>query len=325
MTDILGRGECGSHVTLLFSIDDGSEDLVQQGSLGSGLCLEAGSEVVARGWEGDGSLSIRFLGRGGEESLYEEVVSTLSEFVPEVNEFDWEITVKLKVPVGQGFGMSASGAISATMAMQRAMGMPYEESLRRSHLVAHIVDRKQSSGLGDVSALSTGGVELRLSPGSPYNGHLLENGPGEAVGWSNGMEVVLAWGEGSGSHTSTYIDDPDWKVSISSAGNEQLAILSEGEWDNGKWPELIEGAIRFSQMSGLSDESGRSSVLDRARSAISRCGMGGLVVPLLCMLGESVVVVPCSLENIDLELGGLLSSIEEEGLSGCITRVNESS
>jgi hypothetical protein len=43
------------------------------------------------------------------------------------------------------------------------------------------------------------------------------------------------------------------------------------------------------------------------------------------MLGESVVVVPCSLENIDLELGGLLSSIEEEGLSGCITRVNESS
>jgi hypothetical protein len=78
-------------------------------------------------------------------------------------------------------------------------------------------------------------------------------------------------------------------------------------------------------MSGLSDESGRSSVLDRARSAISRCGMGGLVVPLLCMLGESVVVVPCSLENIDLELGGLLSSIEEEGLSGCITRVNESS
>ncbi|MBP51477.1 MAG: hypothetical protein QGI73_02080 [Candidatus Thalassarchaeaceae archaeon] len=325
MTDILGRGECGSHVTLLFSIADSSEDIVQQGSLGSGLCLEAGSEVVARGWEGDGSLSIRFLGRGGEAGLYEEVVSTLSEFIPEVNEFDWEITVKLKVPVGQGFGMSASGAISATMAMQRAMGMPYEESLRRSHLVAHIVDRKQSSGLGDVSALSAGGVELRLSPGSPYNGHLLESGPGEAVGWSNGMEVVLAWGEGPGSHTSTYIDDPDWKVSISHAGNEQLAVLSEGDWNNGKWPELIEAAIRFSQRSGLSDEPGRSSVLDSARSAISRCGMDDLVVPLLCMLGESVVIVPCRLEDIDFELSDLLSSLEEEGLSGCITKVNESS
>ena len=124
MTDILGRGECGSHVTLLFSIDDGSEDLVQQGSLGSGLCLEAGSEVVARGWEGDGSLSIRFLGREGEESLYEEVVSTLSEFVPEVNEFDWEITVKLKVPVGQGFGMSASGAFPWHAALPSSPRLP---------------------------------------------------------------------------------------------------------------------------------------------------------------------------------------------------------
>jgi len=325
MPDVLGRGECGSHVTLLFSIDDASDDLVQQGSLGSGLCLEAGSEVVARGSEGNGALSIRFPGGSGEAGLYEEVMSTLSGFVPEVSEFDWEITVKLKVPVGQGFGMSASGAISATMAIQRAMGMPYEESLRRSHLVAHIVDRKQSSGLGDVSALSAGGVELRLSPGSPYHGHLLENGPGEAIGWSNGMGVVLAWGEGSGSHTSTYIDDPNWKASISSAGSEQLGILSEGEWGSGKWAELIESAIRFSQNSGLSNEAGRLAVLNSANRAISRCGMDGVVVALLCMLGESVVIVPCSLENIDLDLDGLLSSIEEEGLSGCITSINESS
>ncbi len=324
MPDILGRGECGSHVTLLFSIEDDSEELVNQGSLGSGLCLVDGSEAIARGTEGGGSLSVRFIGRSGESNLYHEVRETLAEFIPEILDYDWEITVKLRVPVGQGFGMSASGAISASMAIQRAMGLPYEESRRRSYLVAHLVDRKRSSGLGDVSALSAGGVELRISPGSPYHGHLLDNGPGRAIGWSNGMEVLLAWGDGSGKHTSTYIDSSEWKASISSAGNAQLVELEKGNWDKGKWPELIESAWRFSQMSGLIDESRRSAVLQKASRAIDECGMKDLVAPLLCMLGESVVIVPKDPDEV-VEMATLLSSIERGGLSGCVTRINESS
>ncbi|MBK70075.1 MAG: hypothetical protein CMB53_01565 [Euryarchaeota archaeon] len=324
MPDILGRGECGSHVTLLFSIEDGSEEFVKQGSLGSGLCLKDGSEAIARGTEGEGGLSVRFIGGDGEVDLYHEVCETLAEFIPEVKEFDWEITVKLRVPLGQGFGMSASGAVSASMAIQRAMGLPYEESMRRSYLVAHLVDRKLSSGLGDVSALSAGGVELRVSPGSPYHGHLLDSGPGKAIGWSNGMEVLLAWGEGAGKHTSTYIDDSAWRSSISSAGNAQLAKLGEGDWNKEKWPDLIESALRFSQMSGLIDESRRSAVLQKANRAIDKCGMIGVVSPLLCMLGESVVVVPNEPDEV-VEMTALLSSVESEGLSGLVTRVNESS
>jgi len=325
MPDILGRGECGSHVTLLFSIDDDSEDLVSQGSLGSGLCLEDGSEAIARGKEGSGELSIRFTGGEGDEGLYQEVCETLAEFIPELNGFDWEITVKLKVPVGQGFGMSASGAVSASMALQRAMGLPYEESLRRSYLVAHLVDRKRSSGLGDVSALSAGGVELRVSPGSPFHGHLLDTGPGRAISWSNGMEVVLAWGDDSGKHTSTYIDDPGWRDSISSAGSMEMISLTEGSWDEGRWSELIESSIRFSKISGLLKESRRATVLGMATQAIAECGMSGSVVPLLCMLGESVVIVPRNLDEGGVEMSVLLSSIERGGLSGCITRVSDSS
>tara|TARA_X000000368_G_scaffold107979_1_gene83893 strand:+ start:1761 stop:2738 length:978 start_codon:yes stop_codon:yes gene_type:complete len=325
MPDILGRGECGSHVTLLFSIEDDSEDLVRQGSLGSGLCLEDGSEAIARGKEGSGNFSIGFIGGEGDGALYHEVGETLAEFVPEVKEFDWEITVKLNVPVGQGFGMSASGAVSASMAIQRAMGLPYEDSLRRSYLVAHLVDRKRSSGLGDVSALSAGGVELRISPGSPFHGHLLDTGPGRAIGWSNGMEVVLAWGDGTGKHTSTYIDDPNWRDSISSAGNMEMIALAKGNWDEGKWSDLIESAIRFSKASGLLEEPNRASVLDRANQAIAGCGMSDLVVPLLCMLGESVVIVPRNLEDKGVEMRTLLSSMQKGGLSGCITRVNDSS
>ena len=42
------------------------------------------------------------------------------------------------------------------------------------------------------------------------------------------------------------------------------------------------------------------------------------------MLGESVVIVPKDPDEI-VEMATLLSTIEGEGLSGCVTRVNESS
>ena len=49
MTAILGRGTCGGHVTLLFTVEDLDEDPIKQGSLGAGLCLTDGVEAIARG------------------------------------------------------------------------------------------------------------------------------------------------------------------------------------------------------------------------------------------------------------------------------------
>ena len=40
MTVLLGRGECGSHVTLIFTVNDDSTNLDEQGSVGVGLCLD---------------------------------------------------------------------------------------------------------------------------------------------------------------------------------------------------------------------------------------------------------------------------------------------
>ncbi len=48
MSIVLGRGQCGAHITLLFTIDDSSEDLVYQGSRGAGICLKDGVEVSRR-------------------------------------------------------------------------------------------------------------------------------------------------------------------------------------------------------------------------------------------------------------------------------------
>ena len=247
MPELLGRGYCGGHVTLMFTIEDSDPDPVNQGSRGVGICLEDGVEIICRGREGKGNLDVFFTDHIGDSRLYMDSLSLLSDGVPEVMEYDWEATVKLGLPTGQGFGMSAAGSVSFCNSIQRAIGIPYEEGRRRSLMIAHLVDRKRSSGLGDVTALSAGGVEIRKIPGSPFSGHLLENGPGKSEGWTAEAEIILAWKGEGGKHTSSYIDNPEWRGLISSAGSKNLEELSHKNWNESRWSDIILSSRKFSQ------------------------------------------------------------------------------
>ena len=48
MSDLLGRGYSGGHITLIFTVEDEANELTEQGSLGAGICLEDGVEVITR-------------------------------------------------------------------------------------------------------------------------------------------------------------------------------------------------------------------------------------------------------------------------------------
>ena len=323
MTAFLGRGECGGHITLLFTVSDESDDPIEQGSLGAGLCVEDGVEVVAYGEEGGSGLSVRFVDGQADSALYEEVLRMLIEEVPEVGEVSWEINVKLALPTSQGFGMSGSGAIAAAVAFQRAMGLPHEESLRRSYSLAHRVERARSTGLGDVTALAAGGVERRLAAGSPYHGALLENGPGRAEGWTSNTPVVLAWRPDAGKHTSSYIDDTHWKDSISEAGSKQMEQLSLGDWNQSRWMSLMDAARAFAEDSGLLADSSRTELLSIADEAVGVCGASVEATALLCMLGESVVIAPTNPEDKGGGLSTLVSELKRAGLEATLTKVGE--
>ena len=323
MTALLGRGECGGHITLLFTVSDGSDDPIEQGSLGAGLCVEDGVEVVAYGEEGGSRLSVRFVDDQADSMLYEEVLRMLIEEVPEVGDVSWDINVRLALPTSQGFGMSGSGAIAAAMAFQRAMGLPHEESLRRSYSLAHQVERARSTGLGDVTALAAGGVERRLVAGSPYHGALLENGPGRAEGWTSNTPVVLAWRPDAGKHTSKYIDDAHWKDSISEAGSKQMERLSLGDWNQSRWMGLMDAARAFAEDSGLLADSARIELLSTADEAISVCGTAVEATALLCMLGESVVILPIDPEDDGEGFNTLVSELKSAGLEATLTRVGK--
>ena len=227
----------------------------------------------------------------------------------------------MSLPASQGFGMSASGAIASAISVQRAIGIPHEECLRRSFLIAHIVERKRSSGLGDTTALSSGGVERRIAAGSPFSGSFLDRGPGISEGWAADTPVLLVWKERTGKHTSKYIDHPEWKVKISEAGASAMEIIGKGNWDSGRWSELIDTSLIFAFDSGLEFDASRTEIIGAANEAIGNSGLSDRLSTMLCMLGESVVIVPNDYLDEDDWLGELSAALERVGFSTFSSRI----
>ena len=166
------------------------------------------------------------------------------------------------------------------------MGEEYELSLRRSLLHAHIAERQSSSGLGDVTGISVGGVEIRTRPGSPFHGKGMQKGPGSRQDGSADMEMTLVWPEEIGHHTSEYIDDDDWKERISNSGESSIQSLLE---DGGRGV----GQLFFHPHERLWKIAvywigGRGNILNKVESAISKTGEGAIAS--LCLLGNSVVI-----------------------------------
>ena len=83
------------------------------------------------------------------------------------------VRTNLDLPVGQGFGMSAASAVSASYALARIIGVSNTDALKSSHFAeVHL-----RTGLGDVLASCFGGIEIRKHPGLPPWG-LIEHIPG---------------------------------------------------------------------------------------------------------------------------------------------------
>ena len=321
MSIVLGRGQCGAHITLLFTIDDSSEDPVYQGSRGAGICLKDGVDVIAKGENGSGEVIVRFKDGEYDVRMYQDVLSELVKEIPEIGGFDWELDIIISLPTSQGFGMSASGAVASSMAIQRAIGIPHEECVRRSFLVAHIVERKRSSGLGDTTALSSGGVERRIAAGSPFSGSLLDNGPGVSQGWSVEIPILISWKEKTGRHTSSYIDNEDWRRKICLAGEHAMERIGKGEWKEHRWSELIEESLRFSSDSGLEKDASRSEIIESVKKAIDSSEFSESLSAMLCMLGESVVIVPKDPHAQEDWIYKISEELEGYGLSSFSSRV----
>ena len=292
--------QVGGHVTLLFSIHSKPLLARNQGSRGAGFCLEDGVEATVKIIDkGPDKISITSM----EGHLFPEGVHLYSDLLDSFRdvfnvESFVEIKVNLELPVCQGFGMSGAGLLAASLALGEVFDCGDEGQLAR---LAHRLERKHSSGLGDVLGLWAGGCELRVTPGSPPF-------PGKAFGFDVNCPALLVWDPDGGKHTSNYIDDPAWKSKITKAGESAVDRLKEHEWNQNIWEMLLEEADQFALESGLLEELERAkllhAVLEQADDSMS-CH--------LCMLGTSLIVVPKRL-GVNPDCDELASRLRSVGL-----------
>ncbi|ADV65049.1 pantoate kinase [Desulfurococcus mucosus] len=127
-----------------------SENPLETGSYGAGLNLDLYMEAEATA----GDCGIRV----NNETVLRDQSLEICSGGPGVS-----VGAYSPVSLGSGFGLSAGLLIAHALAAYRAKGLP---SLR-AFQVAHVLEVKYSTGLGDVLSEYTGGFAIRLKPGAP--------------------------------------------------------------------------------------------------------------------------------------------------------------
>ena len=170
----------------------------------------------------------------------------------------------LDLPVAQGFGMSAAGALSASLALTSILKIPRAEALT----AAHCAEVQLRTGLGDVIASSFGGIEIRRQPGLPPWG-MIEHIPGK-------YDVVLCV-IGKKMETKKVLSDTKKLEDITQEGKYCVKKLLERP----SIEQLFSLSQHFTKKIGLADP----KVLE-AIDAVRYQGMASM-----CMLGNSVFAV----------------------------------
>jgi pantoate kinase len=303
----------GGHITLLFSIDKTPRLPRSQGSLGAGFTIHHGVIIKARlikddrtsvtpqaGSQPEGKqtharnaeVHLTVTDAQGEAvenpNLYLDLIEGCREATLLRPHEGLEAEISIECPLSQGFGMSAAGLMAMGNVLHQLTG---RGRLNQYYKIAHRIERQHGAGLGDVLGASVGGIELRLQPGAP-------GWPGQAVSFSADIPVLLVWDDGGAKHTSDYIDNPEWQRSITRAGLSCMEALKVGEWERGRWKDLLHQSQQFSQQSGMMDEAVRAQLHGKVATTLVDLGLQGRLAVRLCMLGTSVAVLPRSLEDV---------------------------
>ena len=246
---------CPGHITCFFQpVRTG--DIRSTGSRGAGLRLDLGSHVTVTERD-DSLLNITIDGVPSDAPV------TRCMFSGEAPGRGFDVIVENDLPVGQGFGMSASGSIAAAMCLCEIQGRPEDDAF----LMAHRAEVEQGGGLGDVAAIQCLGHQpVRVSPGmSPYG-----NVVSTPLSFSRLTLMVIGGKLG----TASVINDPVMQKRLSEAGSRAVEeFLTEPTAE-----KLFSLSRRFSSETGLETEA-----MKAALDSLNEIGNAGM-----CMLGHSI-------------------------------------
>ncbi len=246
------------HISAFFEPIYSGQNMDRTGSRGAGINISLGviSRVIVKPASHQ-TIAVRI-----NRSLSNAPVTKLAlKYL--VGETPLKITIDtmLDLPVSQGFGMSAGGALSSTLALAEVLKLPRENAVK----AAHYAEIQLRAGLGDVIASNFGGIEIRRKAGLPPWG-IQEHIPGK-------FDLVLCV-IGKEIKTKKILSNAAKLHEISSYGQYCTKKLLEKP----SVEHLFSLAWEFTQKIGLADET-----LLQAIEAAHRYGKASM-----CMLGNSV-------------------------------------
>lgn len=249
------------HVSAFFEPVYSQQGMDRSGSRGAGLSLSFGavSQVVV-----NPALQQAILVYINGKSSNAPVTKLALNYL--VGDMPLEITVNTSIdlPVSQGFGMSAAGALSAALALSHLLDRSRENAVK----AAHYAEIQSHTGLGDVVASSFGGIEIRRKAGLPPWG-LLEHIPGN-------YDVVLCV-IGKKIETKKVLTDSRVLREIASYGQSCTKKLLQKP----SLEHLFSLGWEFTQKINLADQ-----LVIQAITAANTQGMASM-----CMLGNSVFAI----------------------------------
>lgn len=252
----MSRGFCPGHVSCVFQPFSSLDPMVA-GSRGFGIRLSLGAHCTTA-QRTDRDVVITIDGVECQAPVTRRVVELLADG------HGFDIDIRNDLPVSQGFGMSAAGALSAALCICEDLGM----SRRDAVMAAHVADVQGGGGLGDVAAIATGrDIAIRVLPGMPPHGKV------ESVRGRMGSMTLAVLGPKV--VTGSVLTDPERMKRIRSAAEGCInAFMADRTVDS-----LYANSNLFSSSSGLESDDMRSA-LDALRSHGYHAGM--------CMLGNSI-------------------------------------
>jgi len=176
------RAFAPGHLTGLFQICVEPENPILKGARGSGVSLAQGTYTTVNAEPSEAPSHRVFI--NGEE-MRDAVISenVLSKYLPRLAE-PYRVVVEhvIETPLTAGFGSSGGGALSLSLALNKALGTGFTRV--EAAQIAHVAEIECGTGLGSVFAADSGGFGVLYIPGAP--------GVGEAMHYegSDGLSVI---------------------------------------------------------------------------------------------------------------------------------------
>ena len=274
-----------SHITGFFSIKE-DENPLKKGSCGAGVLIDSGVKTSIQTIKKENNeihqIQIRINGKKDpkNELITLKTIEILKNYIIKNNrknngKFELKdniiINHEINVPVGSGFGTSASCSFGTAIGLSKIFNL--DLSNNQAGQIAHLTEVELGSGLGDVLSQTSKGIVIRTSPGAPQIGKT--NIIKDKNNFSDILVLTKTFGE---IDTSSIIKNPKKKKNINKFG----LIMQEKIINNPTIENFMDCSYEFAKKTGLMNKE-----LLKIVNELNKCTIGAS----MAMLGNTVFAI----------------------------------